>query len=305
MLQYLLGVLPQQWQARFEEKLFTEQQCLERLRVVEDKLVDDYVSEVLSTADRERFEKYYLTSERRRRKVELALALKKSLADLSVQAEATHQTSALPQTNWQKLRQGLASFTLQTHTRVRIVVLMLVLLLIGGGICLLAVFLRLPRASNGVSIAQVEPSVPNISLVHTPDTASPSPSISPKSSPPTQPQQREDMMTVKLEPDSLRDGGNKLKNLVVRGKKSQFIRLKLSLPNRTEYLSWRLIVTTAEGAEVIRTVGSIEKDQQSYVMADLPIRKFPIGDYIITLQGKTASGSFSDVEDYTFRLTDR
>lgn len=47
MIQYLLEELPPAWQDHFEEQFFTDQKSFERLKLVEDQLVDDYVSQVL------------------------------------------------------------------------------------------------------------------------------------------------------------------------------------------------------------------------------------------------------------------
>ena len=296
MIQYLLGALPKQWRERFEEMLFTEQDYLERLRLAEDKLVDDYVSETLTAEEREQFEKYYLTSERRRQKVAMALALKKSLTDLSSQSDQAGQADQTdpsrpptqseirssillrPPTSGQRLRLGLATLLFQLRTRFRIVALILVLLLLGVSLYLLALFWRSPQTTNPV--------------------ASPSPS-------PPQTTPRDNRITLELPPGDLRAGNGELKTLAFSANPLPFFRLKLLLPQPPNYAVWRILLTTPEGAEVVRASGTLEQDQrqQNYVMASLPTRNLPAGKYLVQLQGQASSESFYTVASYAFRLT--
>lgn len=68
---YLLGELPEKERSELEELYFSDNSVFTLLSVVEDELVDDYVRGVLQD-DRERFERNYLNSEERRRRVQLA-----------------------------------------------------------------------------------------------------------------------------------------------------------------------------------------------------------------------------------------
>lgn len=300
MLQYLLGALPQQWQARFEEKLFTEQQCLERLRVVEDKLVDDYVSDTLSAADRERFEKYYLVSDRRRRKVELAQALKQSLADLT--PAATPQPSPTPSTAWQQWREQWAARKAQTQTRWRIAIFVGGVFLLGGGLCLLALLFRTARPAPDQRQARIEPTVLTPVPSITPAATTPTPAPTASGKPTLSPSALTASLTIELEPGDVRDGAHTQRR-IARGRHSlSTIRLKLLLRQPTKNAVWRVSVSS-DGKEILQTSGT--RTQQSFVEATLPAHKLPAGDYIISLQGKTAAGNFAEVEAYTLHLTDQ
>ena len=72
---YLLGEMTEAEQARFEESFFHDVELSELLSDVENDLIDEYVREELSAGERERFERHFLVSERRREKVEIARAL--------------------------------------------------------------------------------------------------------------------------------------------------------------------------------------------------------------------------------------
>jgi hypothetical protein len=72
---YLLGEMTEAEQAQFEESFFHDVELSELVSDVENDLVDEYVREELSAGERERFERHFLVSERRREKVEHARAL--------------------------------------------------------------------------------------------------------------------------------------------------------------------------------------------------------------------------------------
>ena len=69
---YLLGLLPEEDAERLDELSITDDNVAGRLRIVEDDLVDAYVSGELAGELLERFESFYLSSERRRQKVKFA-----------------------------------------------------------------------------------------------------------------------------------------------------------------------------------------------------------------------------------------
>ena len=72
---YLLGLLPDEDAERLDELSIIDDQVAERLRIVEDDLVDAYINGELAGETLERFESSYLASERRREKVRFARTL--------------------------------------------------------------------------------------------------------------------------------------------------------------------------------------------------------------------------------------
>src|SRR5262249_47378122 len=71
---------------RFEERYFADDEMFERFLVVKEELIDDYIQGQLSESDRERFERRFFNSSRRRQQVAFAHALKQKLSDSSVKA---------------------------------------------------------------------------------------------------------------------------------------------------------------------------------------------------------------------------
>lgn len=74
---YLLGQLAESDQENIECQLLSEQEMVERLLIVEDELIESYVSGELAEADRPRFEQFFLVSPERQHKLKLAKALNK------------------------------------------------------------------------------------------------------------------------------------------------------------------------------------------------------------------------------------
>jgi anti-sigma factor RsiW len=81
IVSYLLGELDEADRTRLEERFLRDTEYRDRMRAVEDDLVDEYVRGELAPYQRELFEKQYTTVPTRARKVELARALTKALAE--------------------------------------------------------------------------------------------------------------------------------------------------------------------------------------------------------------------------------
>ena len=72
LIDYLLGLLPEDEAERLDEASIADDAFAARLRDVENDLVDAYIVGALSQARRTEFEAFYLASPRRREKVEFA-----------------------------------------------------------------------------------------------------------------------------------------------------------------------------------------------------------------------------------------
>lgn len=79
LIRYLLGQLSDEEAERLDEMSITDDETAARLRVVEDDLVDAYVRGVLPPEVRERFERVYLATPRRRERVEFAQQFRRAL----------------------------------------------------------------------------------------------------------------------------------------------------------------------------------------------------------------------------------
>lgn len=95
LLNYLLGNLSEEEQARVEDRALADADYLGALEAAEADLIDGYVRGELSQSDRREFERRFLTSPQRLSKVEFAKAFKRVAADLRV--------SQAPPSAWQTL----------------------------------------------------------------------------------------------------------------------------------------------------------------------------------------------------------
>ena len=75
IVRYLLGDLPEEDQARLEDRAFADREYLRSIEDAENDLIDDYVRGALSDPERRQFEGRFLASTERQQKVEFARAL--------------------------------------------------------------------------------------------------------------------------------------------------------------------------------------------------------------------------------------
>ncbi len=79
LTRYLLGALPAEETERLDERSIADDELADRLRHLEEDLVDAYAAGTLSGERLQRFESFYLASPRRRRKAAFAKALRQSI----------------------------------------------------------------------------------------------------------------------------------------------------------------------------------------------------------------------------------
>jgi hypothetical protein len=96
LVKYLLGNLPDEEQARVEDRAFSDPAYLAALDAAEADLIDAYVQGHMPQADRLSFEHRFLTSARRRDKVDFATAL----ARVAAESKDLKQTSAETRSVW-------------------------------------------------------------------------------------------------------------------------------------------------------------------------------------------------------------
>jgi hypothetical protein len=136
---YLLGDLPEEQQIEIEDRAFSDQEFLAGITAVENDLIDDYVREQMPESDRRRFEKRFLASESRRKRVEFARALTHVMAETRVTERETPTVVAAP-VSW---RDALAAFIHGLHPAGKLALAAATLLILIGGAWLITETLRL------------------------------------------------------------------------------------------------------------------------------------------------------------------
>jgi len=79
--QYLLNTLSEIDRIKFEAQYFEDDDLYQRLRVVEEELITDYVYDRLTAAERRLFDEHYSVTPERRERVELAMNWKRVISD--------------------------------------------------------------------------------------------------------------------------------------------------------------------------------------------------------------------------------
>jgi hypothetical protein len=110
MISYLLGrPFPAEEKSKLEEAIFNEDETFEQMSAVESALIDDYVRGDLSSEERARFEKYYLSSSERLERVYCAQALATAASQFKPKEKPILlPTGAAESTWWQKLLASLS-----------------------------------------------------------------------------------------------------------------------------------------------------------------------------------------------------
>ena len=264
---YLLGSLPPEEIAALEERLLTDTVFYDELLMVEDELIDQYLSGEQSGAERESFEAHFSLAPERQQKVRFARALKKYLSRIDelepedvVIAEASLSGPASP-VDPSKSKRSFLPFLPTNHILAYSLAATFVVVI--GLVTWMAVN-RLKNPGLGET-GQV------LAVVLTPGLSR-----------------------------SLDSG--QIKKISIPPE-TQTLELQLELP-KAEYASYRAevlrsdqtIVATIEGLKPATT--SAKASITVPVSASLIKRE----DYSVKLAGKRADGIYEDVAGYVFRV---
>jgi hypothetical protein len=277
--QYLLGSLPEGEISALEERLFTEADFYEELLVVEDELIDQYLSGEQSPAERERFESHFSQAPERQRKVRFARTLQKYLSNTSESEarEESDQESPEPAIAVDTIVSPVVSppvnpiipiprkrpfFSFLPSNPALNYALAAVLALVVGGASWIAVSRLMNPASR-------EPG---------------------------------QVLAVILTPGLSRSGDRgDTKISIPPGTGTLQLQLEIS---KTDYTSYRAELLTSERAEIAESAGLKPETTGARKFITVPVSagKLKRDDYQVKLSGLRSDGNFEDVATYTFRV---
>jgi hypothetical protein len=136
---YLLGELSEEQQVEIEDRAFADKDYLATITAVENDLIDEYVRRELSERERQQFEKRFLASAERRKRVEFARAL----ANLATEAPAAERVSRPVAPSAASWRVSLEAFVSGLNPVARFAFAAAMLVLLVGGAWLFTETLRL------------------------------------------------------------------------------------------------------------------------------------------------------------------
>jgi hypothetical protein len=261
---YLLGQATQEDSLLLEEQFLTGGALFQELLIVEDELIDQYVSDKLSLAERERFETHFLGAPERQRKLAFGRALHKHV-NFAATSEPLEQYSAeevsdeKPGVAKPPPKRGLFSFLPFSNPIV--------------SYSLAAVAVLIIFAFSWVALKNLRTPARNPANV----------------------------LAVALEPGLTRDGGE-IKKFTIPPD-SDSIRLQLALPDN-QYQSYKAVLQNSNGDILLTksNLKAQSATGQHTLLVDLIPKLIPPGDYRIALSGLTADGNAESVSSYSFRV---
>jgi len=280
---YFLGELSTDETEQFDRECFSNSTFAESVFVVEDELIDRYVGNELSNADRERFEQFYLTTDARRLRV--AMATKLDLAMNSPRSEKARPFES--HTIWQRLtpNRALTRYALATLTLALVVI---------------AVWL-LMRNSNKEQVAQTNPPI----NVASPEN-SPTPSSSPSSPTPAptgtpagqEPASQLATVVYTLVPGTQRDVSER-DRVIKLSPQTKTVELRFIIQDSVQ-APYEVRLETAEGESILvrRGLRPVAANGGQAVIVRVPASLFEARDYVGRIAGRTGDAAPS----YTFRV---
>jgi hypothetical protein len=265
--QYLLGNLPPKNLAELEVRLLADKAFYEELLAAEDELIDEYLTDGLSRAERDSFESHFLITPKRRQKLSFSRAFREYVklnAVVYPQEETTksERRTSLAGKLWWSVKSSLLP---RAPNRNRVLAFSLVAALVFA-----VSWMVLRNRSSETTVQRQSHNIPKIALIS----------------------------------GSTRGDGATQKVLVPPGVDSVQLEIELA---RNEYKSYSAalltpennILTTIEGIRPDVTNG------HGLVYFILPAQILKPGDYQVRLDGITESGNKEPVDNYRFRVVNR
>lgn len=311
---FLLGEMPPDARTALEEKFFADESLFEQIRLTEDELIESYVRGTLSTAEKANFEREFLSTELRRKRVRFAGAMLDKLAGQNeIAAAKKTETAAVNPSVWDKL----ANFFNQPKLAFGGAAFALLILIFGG-------WLLLRNPSRADIAGQITPT-PTRQIVESPPTfpsnqnaaidqdanaapnipankndapnanrARPTPSPAPD-------KQKETSAAVSpvlaLFTGATRAGG-KTSELSLP-KNAPGARIELNLESRNDKI-YAVEIVNPDGEPIFRN--SKLKARNSKINFFVPSQKLQTGDYIVRLSALNPPNENESIADYTFRV---
>ena len=275
---FLLAQLSRGEQSAFERALLMNPQLEQRARLAEIALIDDYVLNRLKANDRELFQKEFLVTTARRRKLEVSNALRQTFAVENV-SQPARSSSAQSLFVWPTFAWRIAF---------AIVVLMV---LFASAL----VIRREPQIVKRIIPKRLRPDAvvaPTPAAAHHPVNSAESPDH--RDETPQLPAHEALPQTMVLLASSSPDNAPIVS---LANNASKAVRLELML-ERNESATFSAVVTTSSG-EVVYEVREISAQDRNRLDFEVPIERLKPGVFQISL--KRTNGEASAVGTYYFR----
>src|SRR5262249_8368303 len=307
---YLLGELSAAEQIALEDEYFSDQSKYDQLCQAEDELLDRYARAALSEADRERFERSYLTNPRRRRRVMFARALAQVVDEELAARPPAPQTAGGEQIERPDTGLSWVSHLARLPRGPHFALNLAAGLIIGlGGAWFvietsrlrarLAEALREGETQRGRAqtqarqVADLEAQYRRLAEERERLQAQLQ-AVKEKASPSYRPTSPSILFALSI--SAFRDLGGQEPRALIIPRGAEEVRLRLNLPEH-EFPGYQVILLTTDGREMFARKGlRPQATRAGYgVIVSIPARKFASGDNVLALSGISGAGEVETI----------
>lgn len=308
---FLLGELSQNEQSDIEERLFADPQYFSQFRAAEDELIDEYLYGDLDGSERERFEKYFVTTPERRESLRVAKALQQYIVKKGPSAATVLAGEPPAPRSW--LRTILDILGLGGNT-LRFATVAMVLLIVAIGVWLVVrTGQNQPGPSLSAESANVQPSPAQIAQANDNQNNQNTSVQSPQgnrngnagrdinaNSRPEQPRARYSFVILPLAQVRGEGGVNEVKLPADAG----FVNLKVPLVDEGSYDHYQVKLQTASD-KTVKSWSNIKPASDASgqtISVDIPAISLREQKYRLALSGVTSSGDLRTIRTYHFQV---
>ena len=294
IINHLLGALPEGEQTALEQELLADRDKFDEAWAIENDLVDHYVRNELSAAERTRFEQHYLASPVHRERVAIAEAL---LTELDEMPEAVSTQASW----WQRWLDALRLPQLAFSGA-----LTAALLLTFSG----ALWLWRERAQVNDQLAQLRSQTQAEAERRTAQQQQLADELA---------QEQQHNQQLKAELEKLQQqkesapapallsflltsvttrNSNSSPTIIPRNQRGVQLLMER---DGTAYTSYQAQLQTVEGRALFSPAARVTKDR-AFVAVTLPAARLVRGDSVVILSGRKANGGTAEIDRYFFRV---
>ena len=310
---FLLGEMTADERAAFEERFIAEDTDLfDRIGVIEDELIESYLRETLSPAEKVKFEQSFLTTESRRERVAFTRILFDKLAAEKETAAKKTETAAENSSVWKSLVNFFKTprFVLGAGFAILLLAFGLWFLVLrnpkngdeivrhGEPTPVVLPTAQITDKNQNAAVAANVNSADNLEANKTPAAVN---AETPNKSQPKETLPKPVVATLALFAGTVRSGGAKSSELNLT-KETTGANFVLNLES-SDYKIYRAEIVDADGRVVYRS-GRLTV-RKSSVNAYFPTAKLRKGDYFVKLYGFNAAGEEESAADFQFRVNQK